>query len=320
MIDVSDWDNKPPPAHWPDDLPLSQLMSSPFDGSPITIAAMRRQLVRILRTVAEETAATEADRLLGEIVGARPTELTLRHSEELSPERLRRLESLANDRLTGRPLAHVLGHVEFYGLDMLCDARVLIPRPETETVVDVALRHLPPRQAGHRLRVVDVGTGSGNIAVALAHARSDITVTAIDSQPDALEIAQANSSRYDLDSRIEFIVGNGLDPVCEDHTVDLIVSNPPYIACGDTAIERSVVDYEPHTALFAGESGTEIIEWLLRSAPGRLRLAGAFICEIGFDQAGTVAEIVAASREWGVPGFHKDLAGIDRVLSVQRRG
>jgi release factor glutamine methyltransferase len=294
-------------------------MTSPDSARPLTIGKLRRQLTSELRSVSGENAAVEAARLIGEVIGASPTRLTLRSNETLTSEQAKRLRSLLRDRLTGSPMAYVLGHIEFHGHDLLCDKRALIPRPETEIVVDIALRELPAEQPDHTLRVVDVGTGSGNIAIAIAHARSDVVVTAIDSQHDALTLARANVQRLGLSSRITLIEGNRLDPIPEDHSADLIVSNPPYVAVGDPSLEKSVRDFEPHAALFAGTSGLDVITHLLHEAPARLGEKGGLVCEIGHDQKAAVARVVQSVAGWEIPTFHQDLAGTDRVLLVRRR-
>ncbi|HUU44995.1 MAG TPA: peptide chain release factor N(5)-glutamine methyltransferase [Acidobacteriota bacterium] len=283
-----------------------------------TIGSIRRDLTSRLRPVAGDQAAVEADRLLGEVVGACPTELTLRYDETLTPMQCKQLDALAVDRLTGRPLAYVIGHVEFYGLDLLCDERVMIPRPETEEALEIALESLPAWTYGYQPIAVDVGTGSGNIALALARLRPDLRVIGIDTEADALAVACENCARLQLSERVKFIRGRSLSMLSETGRVDLIVSNPPYIAPGDPNVERSVSDYEPHTALFAGPSGLETIDELIDQALYVLRRGGTLVCEIGYDQAPQVAHLASPTLGWSAPEFFHDLAGIERVFTLRR--
>jgi release factor glutamine methyltransferase len=284
----------------------------------MTIGEWRRELRERFRLVSGEPAAYEADRLIGEVVGAGPTELTLRHREPVSDGAARRLENLVADRLRGRPLAYVVGHVEFCGLDLLCDERALIPRPETEELVDIALQCLPPPRTNAHPLAIDVGTGSGNIALALAHRRPDLRVIATDISAEALALAPANRVRTGLSERVHFVLGYSLAGFRGAGTADLVVSNPPYIVPGDPYLDRSVADHEPATALFAGPTGIEIVAELVGQSPPILRPGGALVCEIGYDQGAAVRLLVGRDPLWGPPVLHRDLAGIERVVAVRR--
>lgn len=277
----------------------------------------RARLRHDLQSVSGEYAVTDADAILGEVVSAGPTQLTLRHLDPLTLDQERHLRALLVKRLSGAPLAYVLGHVEFYGLDLLCDERVLIPRPETETVVDVALKALPPPSAGHSPLVLDVGTGSGNIALAIAHERPDIHVIATDVSIDALEVARENARRHRLADRVRFIAARSLSAFPPDVKADLLVSNPPYIPADDPQVQHSVHDFEPHVALYSGSDGTEILAELIAHTPSVLNAGGVLVCEIGFSQAQAIRGIVDTHSVWRDPVFHRSIAGFDRVLELR---
>ncbi len=262
-------------------------------------------------------AATDADAILGEVIAAKPTQLTLRFQEPVTPTQESHLQALLVKRLSGAPLAYVLGHIEFYGLDLLCDERALIPRPETEEVVSVALRALPAPLPGARPLAIDVGTGSGNIALAIAHERPDVRIIATDVSPDALDLARANRERHQLTGRVDLIVQDALNAFPQGTDADLIVSNPPYIPHGDPEVHESVHDFEPHLALYAGSDGTEKLADLIASAPRVLKSGGVLVCEIGYSQAKAIRGIVSKYPVWNDPVFHRSMAGFDRVVELR---
>ncbi|MEW5701496.1 MAG: peptide chain release factor N(5)-glutamine methyltransferase [Candidatus Zixiibacteriota bacterium] len=283
----------------------------------MTVAQWRQRLRECLAPVAGYLAPFEADRLLGEVVSAGPTELTVRRQELISEADEHRLQYLATDRLTGRPLSYVLGHVEFCGLDFLCDERALIPRPETEGLAEVALKTLPPLREGVQLLAIDVGTGSGNIALALAHHRPDLVVVATDISAAALALAGENRARVGLTERVHFVRGDTLSMFAPG-IADIIVSNPPYVIPGDPNLDPSVSAHEPAAALYSGPTGVEFIAGLLTQSADVLRPGGFLVCEIGYDQGSSVRKLVGRDPRWGPPSLHRDLAGIERVAVAQR--
>jgi release factor glutamine methyltransferase len=211
-----------------------------------------------------------------------------------------RLDAAVQRRLRGEPLAYITGHQEFFGLDLAVDARVLVPRPDTETLVDWALAVLPP--AAH---VIDLGTGSGAIALALKHTRADLRVSAVDASTDALAVARTNAQRLHLD--VAFAAGNWLDGVTGPF--DAIVSNPPYIAAADHHLQA--LTHEPLSALASGADGLDDIRTIIRQAPPHLHSGGWLLLEHGYDQAEAVRALLTQA------GFQeaqsrRDLAGIER--------
>ena len=220
------------------------------------------------------------------------------------------LQTLAQRRLAGEPMAYLTGHQAFYGLDLEVDARVLVPRPDTETLVDWALEVLAPYASG---RVVDLGTGSGAIALALKHTRPELQVCAVDYSADALAVAQANAHRLGLD--VAFQQGSWLDGV--DGPLEAIVSNPPYIRDNDEHLPA--LRHEPRQALTAGADGLDDIRTIITQARSRLLPGGWLLLEHGYDQAANVRALLVDA------GFHavqsrRDLPGIERCSGGQWPG
>ncbi|MGJ7500931.1 peptide chain release factor N(5)-glutamine methyltransferase [Variovorax sp. ZT5P49] len=205
-------------------------------------------------------------------------------------------------RRTGEPVAYLLGEKEFHGLNLQVDARVLVPRPDTETLVEWALQCLEGHGAP---RALDLGTGSGAIALALQHARPDAQVDAVDASADALAVAQANARRLGLPVR--FAQANWLDGAGSGYTV--IASNPPYIAAGDPHLPA--LRHEPSSALVAGADGLDDIRQIVQNAPAHLAEGGWLLLEHGHDQAAAVRQLLAA-RGFAEVQSRDDLAGIQR--------
>jgi release factor glutamine methyltransferase len=209
-------------------------------------------------------------------------------------------------RLSGEPVAYITGHKEFYGLRLQVDARVLVPRPDTETLVDWALEVLPDNSAS----VIDLGTGSGAIALALKHSRPSLQVTAVDSSTDALAVAQNNSQRLQLD--VTFSQGSWLGGVTRKFHA--IVSNPPYIAAQDPHL--AALTHEPLGALASGADGLADIRTIISQAPTYLQIGGWLLLEHGYDQAAAVRGLLTAAGFARVQS-RRDLAGIERCSGGQ---
>jgi release factor glutamine methyltransferase len=252
--------------------------------------------------------------------------------QELNAETRERYFSLITQRASGVPTQHLTGHQEFWGLDFEVTPDVLIPRPETEHVIEVALERLeidarnasPIRDAP--LKIADVGTGSGCIAVALAKELPGAHIAAIDISAAALEVARRNAAQHDVSQRIDFAECNLLDVflhgsrsmVHGPRYFDLIASNPPYIGRKeDGTLPREVREHEPHAALFAGEMGTELYAPLIAQAAILLKLGGILVLELGHNSADHVSKLLSAP-EWADVILTNDLAGIPRVASAHR--
>jgi release factor glutamine methyltransferase len=232
----------------------------------------------------------------------------------LTPEQQAAYESLILRRLTNEPIQYITGEQEFYGLALNVTPAVLIPRPETEHLVESVIARLD-RDAP--LQIVDVGTGSGAIAIALAHHLPHAIITAIDISPAALEVAASNAARHNLATRIRFLESNLLSALrpC-DATFDAIVSNPPYVSIGDRdSLHPQVRDFEPETALFAGRGGLNIYRRLIPQAFSALKLNGLLALEIGQGQRDAVTALLA---DWNEVRFVNDLQHIPRVAMARR--
>jgi release factor glutamine methyltransferase len=243
----------------------------------------------------------------------------LTHPEQiLDAEQQARYAVLFERRLLGEPVAYLLGEREFYGLNFKVSPATLIPRPDTELLVDLALQHIPqplpasPSQgrSAHTYRVLDLGTGSGAIALSIAHARPNAEVVAVDTSTAALEIAQLNAQRLDL-KNARFLQGDWFSAL-HDERFDIIVSNPPYIAAGDAHLARGDVRFEPLSALVSGADGLDDIRRITAQAKVHLNPDGWLLFEHGYDQA---AQVRALLQQAGFTAVFsaRDLAGIERV-------
>jgi release factor glutamine methyltransferase len=227
-------------------------------------------------------------------------------TDPLSDTHVAAFEFLLAQRLEGVPIAYLVGTREFYGRPFLVSPDVLIPRPDTELLVEQALACIPPDQA---VAVLDLGTGSGCIAITLALEHPLARVTAVDRSPAALAIAQRNAEL--LNARIEFLTSDWFDALA-GRRFDLIVSNPPYIAAADPHLARGDVRFEPLTALAAGADGLDDLRHLIAAACNHLKPGGALLLEHGYDQSATCRALFQQTGFAGV-NTRKDLAGLDRV-------
>ena len=249
------------------------------------------------------------------------------HSEqELSTEQAAAYARLLDARAAGAPTQYLTGRQEFWGLDFKVTPAVLIPRPETEHLIEVALERLGARR-GEPLAVADVGTGSGCIAVALAHELPRARFVATDISSEALEVARRNAARHGVLERIEFSRMDLLEDFLrtsssggrETSAFDLIVSNPPYVARNDAdELQREVRDHEPEVALFGGPTGVEIYARLIEQASLLLRHGGVLVLELGYNAPDHVRSLLAAQPGWVDVSVTNDLAGIPRVIAAVR--
>ena len=258
-----------------------------------------------------DTPRLDAEVLLADVLGVDRTALFTHPGREVKGPAVRAFQDAVRRRSAGRePVAYITGRRGFRYLDLAVDPRVLVPRPETELLVEIGIERLVSGA-----RVVDVGTGSGAIALALAHERPDLEVLATDSSPDALDVARANAARLGLDGAVTFHEGDLLAGAGAGE-VDAVLSNPPYVAEADRAtLAPEITRHEPPGALFAGADGLDVIRRLVPAAAG----AGARLLaiELGEGQANAVAQLMRAA---GFADVHArcDLAGIERVVVGSR--
>jgi release factor glutamine methyltransferase len=257
----------------------------------------------------------QAELLLRHALGCSRASLLARLREPVPAEASGHFFQLVERRRGRVPVQYIIGTQEFYGLSFRVSPAVLIPRPESEGLVEEAVRELGNTHEPH---IVDVGCGSGCIAVAIAHTLPDAELVAIDTSPPALAIARENALSHGVASRIEFLEGDLLAPL-QTGDVDAIVSNPPYIPDNELeTLEPEVSEHEPRQALSGGTDGLSVIERLLPAADKALRRGGLFLMEIGHDQNDRVREIVEST---GLDYLRTaaDLAGIPRIIVARKR-
>ena len=276
------------------------------------LANARDRFVRV--GIAREEAALDAEVIARHVLDCDRATLLIRVRDPLPSAFDRLFEALVQRRLAREPVAYIIGHKEFWGLEFEVTPAVLIPRPETEFIIEESLAELPARDAVHQ--IIDVGTGSGCLAIALAIEFSAADVFATDSSAAALEIARRNCSRHNVTTRVSLIHTNLLDGLVEP--ADLIVSNPPYVPNSDApGLQPEVVRYEPQSALFAGDDGLEIIRRLFATSSGHLAVGGRLIIEFGLGQETDLRE-AARQAGWTVDRVRRDLQGIPRVAVLRR--
>ena len=267
--------------------------------------------------VARLAAVSESARLDAEILLARtidmPRSYLFAHPEdELDEHAFERFAALLQRRADGEPMAYIMGTKEFWSHELIVNAATLVPRPETELLVDLALREIP-RKADWR--ILDLGTGSGALAIALASERMLCQVTATDVSAAALAVAEENARHLCL-GNVTFLTGHWTEPV-RDQRFKVIVSNPPYVRADDPALRD--LRYEPRSALVAGRDGLDAIRTLAAECPLILEPAGVLLLEHGAEQQGEVCAILKAAGWSDIVG-HNDFAGLPRVTVARRSG
>ena len=281
-----------------------------------TIAGILAWTTDFFQTHGIESPRLDAEVLLAAVLGKDRMYLYVHFDEPLEPAELVRFRSYVKERAAHVPLAYVLGRREFMGLDFCVTRDTLIPRPDTEVLVQCAVDFLRARvKAGaDDLRIADIGTGTGAIALSVLHHTEGTRADAVDISPRAAEVARANAARLGLAERLDIHVGDLLAPLA-GQTYDMILSNPPYIPTVDIAtLMPEVCRYEPHLALDGGTDGLNIYRRLMADAPTLLKEGGAIAVEVGIDEAAAVAALALAHPRIVRTETRKDLAGIERVV------
>lgn len=263
-----------------------------------------------------ESAATDARLLLAHVFGCRPIEVLARYDDEPTDAERKRFRELIQRRVEGCPVAYLVGSKDFYLLSFDVTPAVLIPRPDTETLVQAAIEFLKGKPTP---AVLDLGTGSGCVAVSVAHGVKAARVTAVDVSPDAAEVARTNAARHKLADRVTVLVGDLFAPLPADATFDLIVSNPPYIPRSEIdTLDRGVKEYEPRLALDGGSDGLAFYRRIAAEAVRRLNPGGAVMVEVGWTQEAAVRGIFGESSGLSVRESLQDMGKRWRVVRAVR--
>jgi release factor glutamine methyltransferase len=248
--------------------------------------------------------------LLCHATGLSRVQLITRAGQALDETQAARLAQLVQRRLAGEPIAYIVGKREFFGLDFTVSEAVLIPRPDTELIVELAIERLPPQG-----RLLDMGTGSGAIAVSIAHARPDAQVTALDVSEAALAVASQNA--LDHGARVRFLQSDWFGALGPDERFELIASNPPYIAAGDEHLSQGDLRFEPTGALTDHADGLSALRTIVDGSPAHLAPGGWLLMEHGYDQAASVRALLDGAGYLDAQSW-RDIAGIERVSGGRR--
>jgi release factor glutamine methyltransferase len=275
------------------------------------LAETTKKIIELFEQSSLPNAAKEAEFFVREVLGLSLTDFVLQKDKLLPPEQLSELMQKAQRRASGEPLAYIVGYQDFFKQRFVVSPAVLIPRADTEVLVEEALKILPPPQ-----RCLDLGTGSGCIGLSLLCEWPQSHLTTIDISLEALQVAKQNAKRLGLLERVDFIGG---DVLAQHFTepFDLIVSNPPYISPGDSRLEANVISHEPHRALFADEGGLSFYKKWTPWAKSHLRDSGWLLFECGDGQAADVHSICLQNGFKNIK-IIKDLAFKDRVIVAQK--
>ena len=288
-----------------------------MNAAPAKPLLIREALFEARRALHGAESALEAELLLMRALGVDRARLYQRLPDPLAPEASEAYRRLLDHRLAGEPIPYITGHREFFALDFETTPAALIPRPETETLVELAIAFTHEHYAGQPISIADVGTGSGVIAIALACELPDARIVATDVSADTLALASRNAARHHVAGRIEFREGDLFEPLQEP--LQIIAANLPYVTTAQWENSPPEIrDHEPRIALDGGADGLDVIRRLLAQAPARLAEGGALFCEIGAWQGDEAQEIARRAFPDARIQITRDLAGRDRMLAVYR--
>ena len=280
---------------------------------PMSVLEVLRKSTDYLAKRKIDSPRLNAEHLLGHVLGRTRMELYLEFERELSEPELAPLRELLKRRGDGEPLQHLLGTVEFCGHTFLCDRRAMVPRPETEEVVELLkceIRKMPVG-LGSKSDILDVGTGSGVIALSLAKEFPEAVIVAVDLSDEALALARENAERMALSDRMQFFKSHLLANVKGEF--DVIVANLPYVATQDRHLLSREVSHDPEVALFGGERGDELIRELIDEAPPHLKPGGLLALELGIGHAASLLELLAGKKYHDIAAKN-DYSGVTRFL------
>ena len=305
-------------------------MQTPDPPLPATGSARRETDWTILKLLAWTTSffkshgiespRADAEILLAHTLGSERITLYAHHDQPLNPDELRRFKAFIKRRAAREPVAYIVGRKGFWSLELAVTPDVLIPRPETECLVERALEFLPRDAAAGTLRVLELGTGSGAIVLALAQERPTHRFYALDRSTAALVVARRNARRAGLQGRVHFWAANWCDAFRPGPPLfDLIVSNPPYVRAADIAgLQPEIGRFEPPRALDGGPDGLRELGRIIRQAPPFLNAGGRLLLEIGWDQAKALRVLAADCGPYREATVFQDYSGLDRVLQLKK--
>jgi release factor glutamine methyltransferase len=282
----------------------------------VSIRNAIREADQLLAEAGVNDSRREAGLLLGHVLG-RDRSFLITHSEDLlTAEQVKTFSALTSRRAHGEPLQYLTGHQEFFKLDFAVTPAVLIPRPETELLVETALELLRDNPEPF---FADIGVGSGSISISLLHDRANARAVATDVSQAALSVAQVNAERHGVSHRLTLLESDCFDGVTPGTLFTLIVSNPPYIPDDELAELQREVRQEPQTALAGGPDGLRVIRRLLQEAPAFLISKGYLVFEIGFGQADAVNALLLSSKDWELIEIRNDLQSIPRTVVLRKK-
>ena len=282
----------------------------------VTVRELINKATELLNNVSD-TPQLDAEVILCNLAELERIQLLIYPEREISQEICRKFWENVDKRVNLMPIQYITNHQEFMGLDFYVDERVLIPRGDTETLVEEALQVYNKEHLNDKITILDIGTGSGAIAISLAKLIEAVEVFAVDISPDALEIAKHNAKALGVEEKVEFRLGDLFEGIEKDllrNSIDFIISNPPYIPNAVVeGLAPQVKDYEPWRALAGGIDGLDFYRRIVASAKEYLKVGGWIMFEIGFDQGEAVADLLLKEGYMDVR-IIKDLAGLDRVV------
>lgn len=283
-------------------------------GGETSIKQLLAEATQFLQKEGLDTPRLDAELLLGHVLGVTRAQTHAHPDRRLDSAELEGYRELIERRRQHEPVAYIIGHKEFYGLDFYVDRRVLIPRPETELLVEKGLEI--SRAVSHPLTIADVGTGCGAIAISLAVHLPQAIIYALDFSPDALEVAALNCRRHSVERQVHLLQGDLLSPLPEP--VDLIIANLPYVSETEwVQLPRTIAAYEPRSALNGGSDGLDAIHRLLAQARPHLKPQAKILLEIGGTQAAAVTNLAKHHFPAVTIGVVQDYAGLDRMVVIE---
>lgn len=289
-------------------------------ATPPTIADLLSKSAAWLGDKGCTSPRLDAELLLAEVLGMSRVDLYVKFDQPLIPSEIGSYREFIRRRAEGEPVAYILGRAYFHNLEIKVNGSVLIPRPETEHLVEAAIEFLMEGDWPSPPEVLDLCTGSGAIAIAIVKGFPEADITASDASGEALALAAENATLTGVAPRIRFIQSDLFEDIDPVATYDLIVANPPYISAEEwEGLPRDVREFEPREALYGGTDGLDFYRLLAEQAPQQLKPYGGLVLETGSTQAAAVSEMLEASGHFKTVGVFQDYAGLDRVVMAQRR-